>query len=125
MAVATTLKIGEEGLKNYTIIFEPKSNERFVRENLYQLTGRERDELMGYKSRCTASMGKCSQYSIKKGKYPAFRMRLMLINSNGKIDPTSVRTDFEYIVECRFGNVWAIVDKNTENAVWDAVCDGL
>lgn len=128
MAVVSILKIREEDLKHYDIVFEPESNKRFFRENLYNRTGWERDKLMGYNTKTSASAGTCSQNAIRKGRYPAPRVRLMLVNSKGTeipINPKSTREDFKHFVERRYGNHKIVVDKNTENLVWDAICDGL
>ena len=125
MTVVTALKISEEGLRHYTIVFEPKSNERFFQDYFYQLSGRQIDELFGYnKSKARGSVGKCSADAIKNGRYPAFRIRLMCKNSKGKIEADAIRSDYDHTVERR-SSFYFKVDENTENAVWNAICDGL
>jgi hypothetical protein len=124
MTSVATLKITEEGLKNYVILFDSKNNERFFNDYFYQLTGRERDMLLGYNPKSSGSVGHCSANAIKQGRYPAFRILLMCKNSKEKINPDVIRLNYEHAIECKSKNFWFVVDKNTENAVWDAICDG-
>jgi hypothetical protein len=125
MATVTTLKITENDLKNYAIVFDTESNERFSNDYFYQLSGRERDILLGYTPKTAKSAGKCSAAVIKQCRYPAFRIRLMCQNSGGKINPNDIRRNYEHDVECRSKNFCFVVDRNTENTVWDAICDEL
>lgn len=119
-----TLEITDEALGKYYIIeFDSESRERFFYEFLYSLTGRDRDKLLGYKTRTKGSVS--SDSAIKKGRYIALRFKNMCKNSGGKINPHEIRLSFNNNVLCRYGSSWVIVDENSKNAVWDAICDGV
>lgn len=124
MKSASVLKITDEDLRKYYIIaFSPDSNSRFFNEFLNPLTARQRDELLGYSSRSNIGIG--SYEAIKKGRYPALRIKMMCRNSNGKINPHEIRLNFENDVLCKYGSSWVPIDEDSKNAVWKAICDGL
>ena len=122
---SATLKISEEDLKNYAIVFSPQSNEKFFQNHFYRLTNRERDALLGYRHIGSNAAGSCSLQTIKKGRYPAHRIKLMCIKE--KIDPCKIKTRYETYVETihKHKHSPVKVDKLTEDLVWEAIGDGL
>ena len=119
----STLRITDEDLgKYYIIFFDAETNESFCKRFLYSLTTRERDNLLGYNPRVKVGSSECA---MKKGRYPALRIKIMYRNSNGKINPNEIRSNFDNQVLRRHGNLWMPIDEKSKNAVWDAICDEL
>ena len=119
------LRVAEEGLKSYIVAFTPESNKRFVETYLSRLTGRDRDELFGYEPKAKGSAGNCSHDAIKKGRYPAYRIRIMCRNLNGKVDHAKIKSEFNNTVECRSKNFCFEVGEDIKDAVWLAIGEGL
>lgn len=119
MISTVTLKITENDLKRYTIVFNKESNQEFVKSYSYPLTQKKTDELLGYDR--GLSNGMCAHVHIKKGSYPAPRIKDMCKNSNGKIKPSEIRLKYGPTVELDHQRV----DKSTENAVWESIGDEL
>lgn len=116
------LRITDDDLrKYYIIVFSPEANSRFFDEFLSRLSRRQRDELMGYG---TGTAGNAKD-AIKRGRYPAWRFKIMYKNSDGKMDPNRIRLDFDNSVLCRYGSSWIPIDENSKSTVWDAICDGI
>jgi hypothetical protein len=126
MISASILKITDEDLRRYyTIRLDSDSNSRFFDEFLSSLDGRERDTLLGYRPTTGKYPGRSSGKAIRKGRYPALRFKNMCKNSDGKINPNEIRSNFNNDILCKYGSSWVVIDEKSKNIVWDAICDGL